>query len=293
MSEQGRVGPNRFSTQLGAIAVGALVIALHAPDWLGFQIPGGQNDTISAENVHADQGGSRGNLIGRTALGAVPAIEMPAIEQLELQLQQQQQEIASLRTMLATLSADQQGQPESSVLLRRLTESEQRAVVADNLVDSGFTSIEADELLDAVDALTFQQLQLRYAALTNDGQVDEATRAQVPDRRTLIEEQFGDGAYDRYLYAAGRSNRVVVNKILPNSPAADFGLQPGDSVLSVDGRPIYSNRDLIRAITQASSEQMSITLQRGGQRISRVVPKGPLGVTISNESVDPNSAGRS
>ncbi|MBI2166173.1 MAG: site-2 protease family protein [Chloroflexi bacterium] len=43
--------------------------------------------------------------------------------------------------------------------------------------------------------------------------------------------------------------RVVIQKVMPNSPAALAGLKPGDRVLTINGRKIENNRDLAYTVT--------------------------------------------
>ncbi|MCZ6619803.1 MAG: PDZ domain-containing protein, partial [Gammaproteobacteria bacterium] len=115
--------------------------------------------------------------------------------------------------------------------------------------------------------------------------------AKLPNTREFLQTTYGDEAYDRYLYAAGRSNRLVVRDVYQGSAAEDVGLLPGDTVLSWDNRRVYSSRDLMTIATDGSSgESVLLTIQRDGARFEVYMPRGPLGITTRQDSVNP--AGR-
>jgi len=59
---------------------------------------------------------------------------------------------------------------------------------------------------------------------------------------------------------------VLVTQV-GGGPAAQVGLQPGDIVRNVNGRPIRTVRDLVVA-TSASAPAWQVTIERGGQQIS-------------------------
>ena len=65
------------------------------------------------------------------------------------------------------------------------------------------------------------------------------------------------------------------------------GLRPGDQLISVAGRRIYSTRDLMRVMSSATGGQLPLTFVRGDSRYNRLVPAGPLGISAGRESVDP------
>ncbi len=56
----------------------------------------------------------------------------------------------------------------------------------------------------------------------------------------------------------------VLQTILPDSPAVEAGLQPGDRVLSVDGFQVRSFDDFQRLVATAPERQVTIVLERDG-----------------------------
>lgn len=65
---------------------------------------------------------------------------------------------------------------------------------------------------------------------------------------------------------------VLFSRIIPNSPAADAGLQPGDLLLSVDRRAIRSGADLSSLIRLSEpGDKLALELLRGREKISKIV----------------------
>ncbi len=70
-------------------------------------------------------------------------------------------------------------------------------------------------------------------------------------------------------------NGVMVHSIVENSPAAEAGIEPGDIILKIDGKPIYTWGDM-QDILKASKEGEEITLlvqKDGSQDETRLEPK--------------------
>lgn len=59
---------------------------------------------------------------------------------------------------------------------------------------------------------------------------------------------------------------VVVQKVQPDSPAADSGLQPGDVIHRINRMPITNRQDYIRAIQSLKGDkEVAVQVERGGQ----------------------------
>ncbi len=63
---------------------------------------------------------------------------------------------------------------------------------------------------------------------------------------------------------------VIVVDVDPNSPAADFGFQPGDIVREVNGATIDSAQKLEQAVAQ-NTRWWRFTVERGGQVVRQVL----------------------
>jgi serine protease Do len=70
-----------------------------------------------------------------------------------------------------------------------------------------------------------------------------------------------------------REEGVLIEDVIPGSPADTVGLMPGDLVLSVDGREVQNIRQFALALYSfAVGESAKLTIRRGKQMISYQVP---------------------
>jgi regulator of sigma E protease len=80
-----------------------------------------------------------------------------------------------------------------------------------------------------------------------------------------------------------------VRAVLQGEPAERAGLQPGDTVLSVNGEPVAFARDLSEAIGRHPDASIVLTIRRGGETLDvPVTPRldggvGRIGISIGNE----------
>lgn len=58
------------------------------------------------------------------------------------------------------------------------------------------------------------------------------------------------------------------NAIRPNSAAMEAGMQPGDLIVAIDGKPVEAFEDLPRIVSGALGKKLTIEVQRGGQRLT-------------------------
>jgi serine protease Do len=70
-----------------------------------------------------------------------------------------------------------------------------------------------------------------------------------------------------------REDGVLIEDVIPQSPAQNAGLMPGDIVLSIDKKPVQNIRQLALGFySYAVGERAKIEIQRGRQTISYEVP---------------------
>jgi regulator of sigma E protease len=66
---------------------------------------------------------------------------------------------------------------------------------------------------------------------------------------------------------------VVIGSLTPNSPAANAGIQPGDRVISVDGRDSENWKQFLLAVATKANRQIRLVIERDGKVMERqVVP---------------------
>ncbi len=79
---------------------------------------------------------------------------------------------------------------------------------------------------------------------------------------------------------------AIAGRVLPNEPAAQAGMKPGDRILSVNGQPVadYGRFQELVPEQAARSPRLSVLVQRGGQRVE-------LPITARYESLQGQPAG--
>ena len=149
-------------------------------------------------------------------------------------------------------------------------------------------------MIERLDALALARLEADYRVRRDTGTGEAARQARI-DRRAIprdsdtIREEFGDEAYDQYLYSLNQPNRVQVASVLGESSAQSAGVQQGDVLRSFDGEPLFNVRDLTRRISEGDVERSySLMVERNGEVIETWVPGGPLGVRVSGSIAEPD-----
>lgn len=119
---------------------------------------------------------------------------------------------------------------------------------------------------------------------------DEFSRqiGQLEEQQPDLRSEIGDSAYDRFLFEAGRNNRVIVRSIISNSAAELAGVAVGDTIISYDLKRVFFVRELQNATREGRrGESTSITVVRDEQQTTLEVPRGPLGVTLGRARREP------
>ncbi len=96
-----------------------------------------------------------------------------------------------------------------------------------------------------------------------------------------LREDLGDDAYDRYLFASGRSNRVRVRQVMKGSAAEQAGLSNGDIVISYADERVFNFEDLRRLSYQGELGESVILEKRDadGNVSQLIMPRGPMGLS--------------
>ena len=94
-----------------------------------------------------------------------------------------------------------------------------------------------------------------------------------------LRSELGDADYEKYLQAQGRPTKVGVFNVLPSSPAAKAGMQPGDQIMSYAGQRVFNMADLTDLTLQGTPGQsVTLEVQRNQQTVQLVIPRGPIGI---------------
>lgn len=69
-----------------------------------------------------------------------------------------------------------------------------------------------------------------------------------------------------FAFAGGRVPGTFIGSITEKSPAAEAGIQPGDKIVKVDGKPVkYFAPDLMEAIQGSKGASIALTVERDGR----------------------------
>ncbi|MCH7665182.1 MAG: RIP metalloprotease RseP [Acidobacteria bacterium] len=132
--------------------------------------------------------------------------------------------------------------------------------------------------------------EVRFAILTSPGtpveigfqRLDQTlTTTLVPD--TVPKYEFGDaGVFPKML--------PRIAGLFPGDPAEAAGLQVGDEIRAVDGRPLSGQRDFVEYLSARPGESIEIEVERGDTVLTlAVVPRenegrGWIGVSLASTS---------
>ncbi len=218
--------------------------------------------------------------------------EIAARRALERQVDALARELAELRAALPAAPAeneplavaDPDAPADDDPLARREWFDEQ------SLLDAGIDAFEADTLRRFYEELELQRLTLRDQARREDWSDAELRTAlqTLDNREEEMRQRLGDAAYDAYLYAAGRPNRLVVTSVLASAQAGQAGIASGDRILRYDNQRIYNWRDLREAMSGGSiTDTIAVEVERDGDTLQFYLARGPLGVRTDSRSIAP------
>ncbi len=102
-----------------------------------------------------------------------------------------------------------------------------------------------------------------YQRLRKDGRVRRGAIGVIPE---TITSRLGAAL------GLGRDSGVILSDVAPSGAAYAAGLEPGDVVLSIDGKPMREARDLALVVFQrAPGDELIMEIQRGKERMSKTV----------------------
>lgn len=159
------------------------------------------------------------------------------------------------------------------------------------MLDAGIDPTKVNYIKDSFEQAEMDKLYLRDQA-TREGWINTKrytdSAKEIEDRTKALRNELSESEYDAYLFAAGRANRVIVSSLLSASPASSAGIQAGDTILKYDNKRIYNWSDLTSATSDGTPNQtVTVTIERNGQTQQVYIPRGPLGIRLTSDSVPP------
>ncbi len=219
----------------------------------------------------------------------IRALELAVIEEREVR-QLLEVEILVLREEIEQrhTESSEPSEPDESVFSAR---EERRAALrarrfgvsstqdrVDRLIEAGFPADQAAWIVQREAELQMERLQARYDAMR--GNEEQVFVGQGFSQNSGLRAELGDADYERFLLANGRSTSVGIGSVIPNSPAQNAGLQPGDEIVRYDGERVFSMMDMAGRIMQGEKEgNVVVDIVRDGAPMQLVLPRGPLGVS--------------
>lgn len=160
-----------------------------------------------------------------------------------------------------------------------------------SLIAAGIEPQQAEYIMRRQGEMDMQRLELRDRAIREGtlGTKEYANALRELNRdNPKLRDELGDDTYDRYLYASGQNNRVVVTSVIPGSAADQAGIRVGDMILNYGDSRVFTWPELRKATTEGyRGEYITLNVQRDQQTLSMLVPRGPLGIRMRSGSTPP------
>ena len=245
----------------------------------------------SAESARATSGSDYARIID--GLSATVELEVTERQRLESQVESMSSQISRLERELSELRgsesvparAQAQAQPQPEA------DAEDAPNALEPFLEAGFDPDRAEYVKQIQDDLALQRLYLRDQAeregWLRSPRYRDAMQA-IAQREEGLQQELGQDDYDRYLYAVGRPNRVLVGDVLANGPAQRAGIQIGDAILSYGGERIFEANSLVNATRDGTAGMSTaVEIERDGDTQLVYVPRGPLGINLRVARVRP------
>jgi serine protease Do len=83
---------------------------------------------------------------------------------------------------------------------------------------------------------------------------------------------------------------ALVGEVMPDSPAAQAGLQTGDVITAFDGKPVATSQDLPGMVAETPVDQdVTVTVQRQGESLDLAVTVGKMHAEMAQATDSPES----
>ena len=216
------------------------------------------------------------------------------LEAMRTELQDLQQNLRARVEAAFEMSEEQRNAARAASVARRSSPDNAQTVDA-RLESAGFTPEQVAHLQSRQAEAEMQWIELddraRREGWFGTTRYNEEM-ATLPNGANIIRGELGDDAYDKYLFASGRPNRIAVGSVIRTSPAERAGLQPGDIIMTYAGEKVFSSQQLTSLRSGGDrGETVAVGIVRDGQAMLISMPRGPMGVQTQPTLVDPNQPG--
>ena len=213
-------------------------------------------------------------------------------QRLEAELQALREELGRLATTLAPPAAGPAqpppGGPEETPETARegagSTPTALPELSVDALVAAGVPAGEAQLIRRTADGIARERLFLEDRASREGWLGTSRYAAELDEINAVVDavrDELGDAAYERLLYTTGRANRVRVQSVIGETPAAAAGILPGDRIVRYAGERVFDGRGL-RAATREGEPGALVPVEvlREGEPVLLYLPRGPMGIRM-------------
>ena len=158
------------------------------------------------------------------------------------------------------------------------------------LTEAGFEEEELLQLKQVQNKFRMERLELRDRASRegwlNSAEFTSANRNLA--RQNRVRQTLGDERYDLYLYTGEENNRVQIGEVIDGSAAQQAGILPGDVIRSYADSRVFQFFELRQLTTSGQRDELvNLSILREGEELQLVLPRGPLGVTVSGTRLKP------
>lgn len=158
------------------------------------------------------------------------------------------------------------------------------------LTEAGFEEEELLQLKQVQNKFRMERLELRDRASRegwlNSAEFTSANRNLA--RQNRVRQTLGDERYDLYLYTGEENNRVQIGEVIDGSAAQQAGILPGDVIRSYADSRVFQFFELQQLTTSGQRDELvNLSILREGEELQLVLPRGPLGVTVSGTRLEP------
>lgn len=167
--------------------------------------------------------------------------------------------------------------------------------IEERLAVSGFTPQQIRTISRRVAETQMEQIELddrarREGWITTSRYFEEFNNLVMG--ADTVRRDLGDDAYSHFLFAIGRPNRLTVGRVIETSPAEQAGLRLGDVIRSYAGERVFSSAQLTE-LRSSGDKDMPVIVEiiRDGEPMQVWIPRGPMGIQLRQDRVDPSAPG--